>query len=99
MSIDKEQIFQFIDAHQNEMIELWRDMVNQDTYSAYKEGVDQLQNKLKFHLEADGAKVRLVEFEKAGHMLIAAGERGRSRIFAMFFRTSTLGQSVPNTNL
>ena len=56
MSIDKEQIFQFIDAHQNEMIELWRDMVNQDTYSAYKEGVDQLQNKLKVQLEADGAK-------------------------------------------
>lgn len=71
MSTDKEQIFQFIDAHQNEMIELWRDMVNQDTYSAYKEGVDQLQNKLKDQLEADGAKTSIVEFEKAGHMLIA----------------------------
>jgi glutamate carboxypeptidase len=71
MSIDKEQIFQFIDAHRIEMIECWRDMVNQDTYSAYKEGVDKLQNKLKDQFEDDGAKVRIVEFANAGNMLIA----------------------------
>lgn len=83
MNVEKEQIFQFIDDHRMEMIEFWRDIVNQDTYSAYKEGVDRLQNQLKDNLEGDGAKVRIVEFENAGNMLIA--ELGEGSLPAVVF--------------
>jgi len=71
MSAIKEQAFRFIDDHRDEMLGLWRDMVNQESGSEYKEGVDKLQEMIKAILAADGAGVRIYEFEKAGNMLVA----------------------------
>lgn len=75
---NQQRIDEFIDAHRDEMVALWKDLVNQESGSTYKEGIDTLQNKLKQLLEQDNASVRLVEYEKAGNMLIA--EIGSKRL-------------------
>lgn len=75
---DQQRINEFIDGHRDEMVALWKELVNQESGSTYKEGIDTLQNKLKQILEQDNATVRLVEYEKAGNMLIA--EIGNERI-------------------
>jgi len=70
-AMKKEQAFSFIDHHREEMLILWRDLVNHDSGNGDKAGIDLLQVKLKNFLECLGAKVKLVEFEQAGNMLIA----------------------------
>ncbi|WP_110953715.1 M20 family metallopeptidase [Anaerosinus massiliensis] len=67
----KERAFAFIDQHREDMITLWRDFVNHDSGNGDKAGIDLLQAKIKEFLEALGAEVRIVEFAKAGNMLIA----------------------------
>jgi glutamate carboxypeptidase len=73
----KDKAFRFIDDRREEMLALWRDLVNRDSGSADKAGVDALQNSIKGILEREGAVVRIVEHEKAGNTLIAeiGGER------------------------
>lgn len=73
----KDKAFRFIDDRREEMLALWRDLVNRDSGSADKAGVDALQNSMKGILECEGAVVRIVEHEKAGNTLIAeiGGER------------------------
>jgi len=71
VSATKEQAFRYIDDHRDEMLVLWRDLVNQESGSACKEGIDKLQGKIKAILEADGADVHIHQFEKAGNMLVA----------------------------
>ncbi len=71
MSTIKHQAFRFIDEHRDDMLGLWRDMVSQESGSYNKEGVDKLQNMLKDILAADGAAVRIYEFQTAGNMLVA----------------------------
>ncbi|MDR3349993.1 MAG: M20 family metallopeptidase [Acidaminococcales bacterium] len=66
----KEKAFQFIDGKKDEMVSLWRDLVNMESGSAYVEGVDAVANRVKKELEESGAKARLVEYEKAGNMAL-----------------------------
>ncbi|WP_231881926.1 M20 family metallopeptidase [Anaerosporomusa subterranea] len=70
-SLQKQTIFKFIDDHREEMLTLWRDLVNQESGSADKEGIDKVQAKIKNFLENEGAVVRIVEYEQAGNLLIA----------------------------
>ncbi|MDR3563972.1 MAG: M20 family metallopeptidase [Negativicutes bacterium] len=67
----KDQAFAFIDDHRDEMLDLWRELVNQESGSEDQGGVNKLQARLKALLEADGAAVRLLEFPQAGSMLVA----------------------------
>jgi glutamate carboxypeptidase len=66
----KKQVFQFIDSKKDEMVALWKDLVNMESGSGYIEGVDAVAGKVKAELEKSGAKVRLVEYEKAGNMVL-----------------------------
>ncbi len=66
----KEVAFKFIDDKKDEMIALWKDLVNMESGSYYKEGVDAVANRVKKEMELSGAKARLVEYEKAGNMTI-----------------------------
>lgn len=67
----KKKAFQFIDSHRDEMLALWETLVNMDSGSASKDGVDIVARELQKLLDAEGMITRLVEFEKAGNTLIA----------------------------
>ncbi|MDU4961360.1 MAG: M20 family metallopeptidase [Sporomusaceae bacterium] len=73
----KQAVFQIIDTQREPMLSLWEKLVSQESGSAYKEGIDKAQQLVKAFLEAEGASVRMVEFEQAGNMLI--GEIGSDR--------------------
>ena len=36
----KEDVFAYIDDHKAQMMDLWQDLVNQDSPASYREGVD-----------------------------------------------------------
>lgn len=93
----KQEIFHFIDDHREEMLALWREMVNQESGSADKAGVDRVQGMVKGILEREGATVRIVEYETAGNMLVAEIGRERSKPAVIFmghvdtvFKTGTV---------
>ena len=93
----KQEVFQYIDDHREEMMELWRDLVNQESGSIYKEGIDKIQDKIKAILENEGATVRIVEYEQAGNMLIAQIGSERTQAPVLFsghvdtvFKTGTI---------
>lgn len=71
MGYDKCKAFDFIDTKQNEMIQLWKDLVNLECGALNKPGVDIVGKKLAILFEELGCNIRFVEFEKSGNMLIA----------------------------
>ena len=71
MSNQKKQAFQFIDARREEMMGLWKEVVSIESGPHEKEGINQVAARFKQVLDETGAVSRLVEFEKAGSMLIA----------------------------
>ena len=66
------------------MLALWRALVNTDSGSADKAGVDEVQAMIGAVLAAEGADVRMVEYERAGNMLVAAIGGGRPKPAAVF---------------
>ena len=95
--MQKKEIFQYIDDHRDEMMALWQNLVNQESGSAYKEGIDKVQDRIKGILEAEGAKVRMVEYEQVGNMLIAEIGGNRTTAPVLFsghvdtvFKTGTI---------
>ncbi|VBB06604.1 peptidase m20 [Lucifera butyrica] len=77
MNSQKEQIFQFIDAHRDEMLALWQELVNLESGSWNKPGIDIVANRIQQVLAREGAVTRILEMEQAGNMLI--GELGSDR--------------------
>jgi len=67
----KEEVLAFIDMHEAEMVSLWKTLVNHDSGTKDKSGIDLLQGKIANILTALGADVRFIEYEKAGNLLIA----------------------------
>ena len=67
----KQQAFQFVDQHREEMVELWRDVVMLESGPHEKAGIDAVAAKFGQVLADVGAAIRSVEFEHAGNMLIA----------------------------
>jgi len=63
--------FAFIDDHRTEMTDLWGELVNLESDSHNKAGVDCVAEKLREIVAADGADAQIIEFEQAGNMLIA----------------------------
>ena len=76
MSIEKikENAWAAIDADHENMLELWKELVNAECGNADKAGVDAVADKLETILQGLGFKTKQVQFEKAGNMLI--GELG-----------------------
>ncbi len=68
----KKKIFDFIDAHRDEMLDFWREMVNMESGSQDKEGIDAVAARFQQVLSGAGASVRIIEMEKAGNMLVGA---------------------------
>lgn len=79
----QEKAFAIIDQSHEEMLQLWSDLVNIDSGSVHKAGVDAVADRIEKELKAIGFKTRQVEYEKAGNTLVA--EYGDcSKDFIMF---------------
>ena len=61
---------EFIDDCQEEMISLWQRLVNMESGSANKDGVDKIQQEVAKELKSLGVTVKLHEFPQAGATLI-----------------------------
>lgn len=73
----KQAIFQFVDEHREEMVSLWQELVNMESGSANKAGIDAVAGRIAQVLGSAGADARIVEMEQAGNMMI--GEIGAGR--------------------
>ena len=60
----------YIDAHRQEMLDLWEELVMIESGSQQKAGVDKVCARLKEEMEKAGVKTRVEEMEKAGNSLI-----------------------------
>lgn len=69
--IQLKQAYEQIEAQRTEMLELWETLVNTDSGSANKCGVDSVGKKLGAFLQDKGIPVWFYEFEQAGNMLAA----------------------------
>ncbi len=77
MNNKKQQAFEFVDDHREEMISMWKEVVSMESGPHEKPGIDAVAAHFKKILDDEGANSRLVSFEKAGSMLIA--EIGENR--------------------
>ena len=71
-----ETVRAYVDAHRQEMLELWRDLVNTESGPAQKEGVDAVNARLRQEMEAAGLKTRVVPMEQVGDILVAEWDNG-----------------------
>jgi len=70
MQTIKQQAFQYIDKHRDDMLDLWQQLVQIESGSANKEGVDAVALKIKQIIDAAGGRAQISEFDKAGNMLV-----------------------------
>lgn len=68
----KENAFAFIDAHRNEMLKMWEELVNIDSGSDYKPGVDKVVAKVADILTAMGGKPALLNMRRQAMPLSAS---------------------------
>lgn len=64
----KEDVFAYIDDHKAQMMDLWQDLVNQDSPASYREGIDLVAKRVFKELEEAGASTR---WDEEGKALIA----------------------------
>lgn len=84
MDQKKQVAFQFVDKHREEMVALWREVVNIEGGPHEKPGIDAVAARFKQELDEAGAVSRIVEFEKAGSMLIAEIGQGCTKPGVIF---------------
>lgn len=72
METMKKAAWQFIDTHQEEMLALWRELVQIESGSQHKTGVDTVAQKVKEQLDRLGAKTRIIEMPHAGNMVVSS---------------------------
>ncbi len=77
--IEIQALYDFIDTHREEMISLWGKLVNTDSGSAYKAGVDRVCGMLREECESIGMKTRVIEWERAGNTLVAVWGEDRPK--------------------
>lgn len=67
----KTMVAEWLAARRSNMLELLRELVNTDSHTLDKQGVDSVVAQLKAFLEASGVETRLVEQDVAGNLLHA----------------------------
>ena len=77
-------ISDYVDSHRDEILSLWEEIVNMESGSQNKAGIDAVAVRLQQALAAEGAAVKIVEMEKAGNMLVAEVGARRSKPAALF---------------
>ena len=84
METMKKTAWQFIDTHQEEMLALWRELVQIESGSQYKAGVDAVAQNVKSQLDCLGAKTRIIEMPHAGNMVVSSwGKADRAPILLL----------------
>ncbi len=73
----KNNAFQFIDDHRQDMLALWQELVNTESGSADKPGIDAVAARIRQVLDQAGGLTTTVEMAKAGNVLV--GEIGAGR--------------------
>ncbi|MEI7429751.1 MAG: M20 family metallopeptidase [Betaproteobacteria bacterium] len=73
----KQSAFRFVDEHHEEMLNEWQELVQIDSGTLNKAGVDSVGARIRQFLEAERATIRTIEFEAVGNLLI--GEIGKER--------------------
>lgn len=73
----KDKAFAFIDSHRQDMLALWQELVNMESGSRNKRGVDAVAARLRQVLDGAGAATRVIAMERAGNMLVAEIGAGR----------------------
>ena len=59
----KQMIANYVDSHREEMLSLWQEVVNMDSGSGYKAGIDAVALRFQQVLDGEGASTRIVEME------------------------------------
>ena len=77
-------IADYVDSHRDEMLSLWEEIVNMESGSQNKAGIDAVAVRLQQVLAAEGATAKIVGMEKAGNMLVAEVGADRSKPAALF---------------
>ena len=77
-------IADYVDSHRDEMLSLWEELVNMESGSQNKAGIDAVAERLQQVLTAEGAAAKIVGMEKAGNMLVAEVGAGRSKPAVLF---------------
>lgn len=80
----KETAYAYIDAHRDDMMKMWQDLVMTESGSANKDQVDGLIAKVAGVLEGMGGKTRIVEFETAGNALVSEFGDCQNKPFVVF---------------
>ena len=94
-------IYQYVDEKKDEMVALWKDMVNLESGTREKEKVDRLAERLKVEFEKAGLNCRLVDVgPQNGKTLVGvlgAERSGKPVIFSghmdTVFSTGTFGDN------
>lgn len=81
---EKEAAYAYIDAHTEDMMKMWQDLVMTESGSANKAQVDGLVAKVAGILEGMGGKTRIVEFENAGNALVSEFGDCHNKPFVVF---------------
>lgn len=80
----KNNAFQFIDDHRQDMLALWQELVNTESGSADKPGIDAVAARIKQVLDQAGGVTKTVEMAKAGNMLVGEIATGRGTAPVLF---------------
>lgn len=80
----QQKISAFIDGHREEMLSLWQEVVNMESGSGNKPGIDAVATRFQQVLDGAGATTRIVEMEKAGNMLVGEVGSGRANPAVLF---------------
>ncbi len=91
----KQKAFDFIDSKKDEMIKLWEEIVNMESGSQNIAGIDAVAKRVQKELDSMGAKTRIVEYEKAGNMVIgelAGGNKPGAFLFGHMDTVFPLGE-------
>ena len=80
--LTQEKLFSLIEAERENMLRLWRELVDIDCGPGCKEGVDAIACKLETIVQQMGFTTKQVVFEKAGNALVASyGDCSKPFIF------------------
>lgn len=67
----RKQIAVYIDEHRDAMVDFWRQLVQIESGSANKAGVDAVARRVQEELDAIGAHTEVHEMKRAGNMLVS----------------------------
>lgn len=80
----KETAYAYVDAHRDDMMKMWQDLVMTESGSGNKKQVDGLIARVAGVLEGMGGKTRIVEFETAGNALVSEFGDCQNKPFVVF---------------